>query len=208
MKRTLLSLLLCLATMMLASAEDSKYLAGAVPEVNGVVTFQKTFRVKGHTDAQISATLLRFVADSLVGQGIQDLRTRLISDGTADGHICAKVEEYIVFKKRFLNFDRTRLRYQITATVDQGQVTLVVNQLSYYYNEDREGKGGIPYKAEEWITDKAAVNKAGTKLYPRSGKFRRKTIDRIQAIFEAAMDAFDVQPQLVKQKRVRSNIEE
>jgi colicin import membrane protein len=40
------------------------------------------------------------------------------------------------------------------------------------------------YKAEEWITDEYAVNKKNTKLYPVSAKFRRKTIDRKDQIFE------------------------
>jgi colicin import membrane protein len=37
--------------------------------------------------------------------------------------------------------------------------------------------------AEEWISDEYAVNKKRTKLYPISGKFRRKTIDRKDFIF-------------------------
>ncbi len=67
-----------------------------------------------------------------------------------------------------------------------------------------DGKNGVPYKAEEWITDKEAVNKKGTKLYPRSGKFRRKTIDRVENIFEGFMDALstmEVEEQVVTKKR-------
>ena len=39
------------------------------------------------------------------------------------------------------------------------------------------------YSAEEWITDKYCVNKKHTKLLPVSGKFRRKTIDRKDYLF-------------------------
>ena len=86
---------------------------------------------------------------------------------------------------------------------------MVINQISYYYQEDMEGKNGVTYKAEEWITDKEAINKAGTKLYPRSGKFRRKTIDRMEQIFEGAMDAFEDKPEpQAVQKKKRSNVEE
>ena len=86
---------------------------------------------------------------------------------------------------------------------------MVINQISYYYQEDMEGKNGVTYKAEEWITDKEAINKAGTKLYPRSGKFRRKTIDRMEQIFEGAMDAFEDKPEPQPvQKKKRSNVEE
>ena len=49
-----------------------------------------------------------------------------------------------------------------------------------------------------------AVNKKGTKLYPRSGKFRRKTVDRTQEIFEGFMDALstmEVEEQVLTKKR-------
>jgi len=39
------------------------------------------------------------------------------------------------------------------------------------------------YKAEEWITDQYGLNKKKTKLARVSGKFRRKTIDRVDYLF-------------------------
>ncbi len=210
MKKIILLLFLCLTTPLLANADDSKYLAGAVPEVNGIITFEKSFKVKGKTDAEIHQTVLGYVKDNLMANAIDDLRTRLISDGSTDGIISARVEEYMVFKKKPLHFDRTRLRYQITATTGDGGVKLVINQISYYYNEDMEGQNGITYKGEEWISDKEALNKAGTKLYPRSGKFRRKTVDRMEQIFEGAMDAFEDKPEPNPEpvKKKRSNVVE
>ena len=62
-----------------------------------------------------------------------------------------------------------------------------------------DGKNGVPYKAEEWITDKEAVNKKGTKLYPRSGKFRRLTIDRVEEIFQGFMDAFSTKQGVIEE---------
>ena len=78
------------------------------------------------------------------------------------------------------------------------KVALTITQISYYYNEDMEGKNGVPYKAEEWITDKLAVNKKGTKLYPRSGKFRRKTVDRVEEIFQGFIDTFSTKQGVVE----------
>ena len=43
---------------------------------------------------------------------------------------------------------------------------------------------GTYYSAEEWITDDNAVNKKNTRLYPGTAKFRRKTIDRKDMLFE------------------------
>ena len=60
------------------------------------------------------------------------------------------------------------------------------NRKNYYFvpmlQDDIERKP-VRYNAEEWITDKYAVNKKHTKLYPLSAKFRRKTIDRKDFIF-------------------------
>jgi colicin import membrane protein len=173
--------------------KDPKYLLGAVPEVNGVVTFQKSFSVTDKNEQQIYDVLLAYITDSIAGKAIQNQNpqyTRIISNEKENGTIVARIEEYMIFHKMFLSLDRTRFRYMLTANVSGQKVSLTITQISYYYNEDMDGKNGERYKAEEWITDKEAVNKAGTNLYPRSGKFRRKTIDRVQEIFGGFMEAF------------------
>ncbi|MCR4993920.1 MAG: DUF4468 domain-containing protein [Bacteroidales bacterium] len=191
--------LLMLAMPMLVSAaskDDSKYLAGAVPERNGIVTFTQTFSVKDKTQAEIYPVMQAYVK-GLVAAGRQDLRTRIISD--EDNTIVANVEEIMTFKKKFLNWDHTYFRYYISAEcTPDAKVKMTITKISYYYGFDQEGNNGETFKAEEWISDKEALNKAGTKLLPRSGKFRRKTVDRAEEIFAGARSAFDTpvpQPQ-------------
>ena len=53
-------------------------------------------------------------------------------------------------------------------------------QIVYLYEEQRTPQRLV---AEGWITDKDAVNKKNTRLFPGSGKFRRKTIDRKDFLF-------------------------
>ena len=171
--------------------KDAKYLRGAVPEKDGIVTFTTNFRVPGKTQADIFPVIADYVK-SLVAAGRQDLRTRLVSEDAAQGEVVAKVEEIMTFKKKFLNWDHTYFRYLISAVCSpEGQVNMTITQISYYYQFDQEGNNGETYRAEEWISDKEAVNKKGTKLYPRSGKFRRKTVDRVEEIFKAAKAAFE-----------------
>jgi len=55
-----------------------------------------------------------------------------------------------------------------------------MTHIRYLYDMQREPQ---KYKAEEWITDEEAVNKKNTRLLPLSGKFRRKTIDRKDFLF-------------------------
>ena len=56
-----------------------------------------------------------------------------------------------------------------------------MSRIHYFYDENRKPER---FKAEGWITDDYAVNKKNTKLFPGSGKFRRKTIDRKDFIFD------------------------
>ena len=193
MKKILLALFALLSITAGAKSDvDSKYLAGAVPEENGMVVFRKSFRVPGKSQQDVLAGVKDFVVNDLVGKGIEGLRTRVISDGQEGGLVVARVEEWMVFKNKPLYLDRTRFRYQLSAKVTGDKVQMEISQFSYYYAEQTDGTNGESYKAEEWITDQAAIAKSGKKLYPRSGKFRKKTIDRAEEIFALAIDKFEV----------------
>ena len=201
MKKILLFIMLTLPLVaMAATRDDSKYLRGAVPERNGIVTFTQTFSVPGKTQAQLYAAIQPYVK-RLVEAGRQDLRTRVVSD--ADNNIVANIEEIMTFKKKFLNWDHTYFRYLISAEcTPDAKVKMTITKISYYYGFDQEGNNGEVFKAEEWISDKEAINKAGTKLLPRSAKFRRKTVDRVDEIFAETRALFDepVAPQPVQKK--------
>lgn len=208
-------LVLPLMAMAQKTKEDKhapKYLKGAVPTENGIVTFKKSFKVPGQTDAQLYENMLFYVKDNLVVKGIEDAWTRMLSDGKMDGIITARVEEWLVFSKKFLNLDQTRLRYQIIISTGNGTVNMTVTQISYLYSEEWEenkpsGMGGEIYRAEEWITDEHALNKAGTKVLPLSGKFRRKTIDRMEELFENAMDMFEEKMKEEKAKESETKVQ-
>ena len=188
--KKILFILLCMPAILASAAnENPKYLRGAVPERDGIVTFTQTFSVPGKNQADIYPVVKTYI-QQLVTNARQDLRTRIVSD--QDNTIVANVEEIMTFKKKFLNWDHCFFRYLISAQcTPDSKVTLTITKISYQYQFDNEGNGGENFKAEEWISDAAAVNKAGTKLYPRCGKFRRKTIDRVEEIFTGARDAFE-----------------
>ena len=181
MKKILFLLFALVPALMSAQETTPNYLAGAVPEKDGLVTFEKSFATQGKSQTDVF-TALRNTVKSLVAEGRQELRTRVVSEES--NTIVARVEEIMTFKKKFLNWDHCYFRYLISAeATSDGKATVTIKNISYYYGFDQEGNGGDEFKAEEWISDKAAINKAGTKLYPRSGKFRRKTVDRVNEIF-------------------------
>jgi colicin import membrane protein len=70
--------------------------------------------------------------------------------------------------------------YVIKAICSEGKASIQMTNIRYVYDEKRKAKN---YTAEEWITDKEAINKKGTRLLPVSAKFRRKTIDRKDFLF-------------------------
>ena len=68
----------------------------------------------------------------------------------------------------------------LQAQCSDGRADVKMLRIRYLYEEERNPQR---MTAEEWITDKEAVNKKNTKLLPISGKFRRKTIDRKDFLF-------------------------
>lgn len=215
MKKILLAFMLCLPMFVMAGNKKDKidktpYLAGAVPEVNGTVTFQKSFRVPGKSKADIYNVMKPFV-EKLVEESVPapGNYARIVMD--EKDTIVAKVCEFQVYKNKFLNLDRSRFRYTLAVIISNERVQITMSGLSYYYREMENGENGILYRAEEWINDANALNKSHTKLLPISGKFRIKTVDRANEIFETAMDAFEEKfvPKVEEQpKKVRKTIVE
>ncbi len=208
MKRIILALMLALPMGIMAKGDtDAKYLAGAVTEQNGQVVFSKSFRVPGKTDKEITRTMRSWLGQ-LVEASIEAPGNYAQIMESTPSEQRARVCEWLVFKKKALNLDRARFRYEVTAKIDGDRVTISVANLVYYYAEDMQGDNGQLIRAEEWITDAEALNKAQTKLYPKSGKFRTKTVDRIEEIFASAMDAFEQKQEATPAKPVRHNIVE
>lgn len=156
-----------------------KYLKGAVPEVNGKVTFTKTFDAPGKTAFQIYNILGKYLQG--VTRGPQQINSQLIKADTATYEIDVKLEEWLVFQKTALVLDQTRFFYTIKAQCANGKATLTLSNIRYNYDEERTP---IRISAEDWISDRVAVNKKNTKLYRHSGKFRKCTIDRKDYLFE------------------------
>ena len=158
---------------------DQKYLVGAVPEIDGHVVFTKTINAPGKSAKQIYE-LLRKDLLTMTKEPNQIEQSRLTLEDADENRVVASFQEWLVFKNKPLNLDRTRFLYQIIADCKDGQADIKLNRIVYIYDEEREM---TTYKAEEWITDEQGLNKKKTKLARVSGKFRRKTIDRVEYIF-------------------------
>lgn len=106
-----------------------------------------------------------------------------------DHVIAARFKEWLVFQNTLLSLDRSVFNYTIIATCTDGHANVTLSRISYEYEKEREGTEGIETTAEEWITDEYALTKKKNRLSKYTGKFRRKTIDRKDEIFESIVSA-------------------
>ena len=157
---------------------DAKYLRGAVPVVNGKVAFSKTIAAPGKSAAQVYAIVKGYMR-KMTGEKNQ-INSRIALDDSVKYELTGFYDEWLVFKTNIISLDRTQLIYALQAKCHDGGVDILMTHIRYLYDMQREPQ---KYKAEEWITDEEAVNKKNTRLLPLSGKFRRKTIDRKDFLF-------------------------
>ena len=157
---------------------DPKYLKGAVPEVNGQVVFSKHIEAPGKTAFQIYDIMLQYM--ERLTKTSNQIDSKIASSDAQKHEIIGAYQEWLVFKKSALSYDRTRFFYALRAQCNDGSADLELMRIRYLYEEERAPQR---MSAEEWITDKESVNKKNTKLLPLSGKFRRKTIDRKDYLF-------------------------
>ena len=159
---------------------DAKYLEpNAVPEVDGMVKWQTTLYAEGKTADEIYDILLKQLT-KMTNEPNQIAGSAVVVQDREKHLLGAIFHEWLVFKNVMLSLDRTQMTFQIHVAITDGKADVSIDHVSYDYNTERTP---IHYTAEEWITDKYAVNKKHTKLYPVSAKFRRKTIDRKNFIF-------------------------
>jgi len=171
---------------------DAPYLAGKVPEVDGLVTFTREYQVPDKTAAELYELTYKLVHALTKEEG--QINSHITLKNDEEHSFAARFNEWMVFSEHLLAVDRTEFHYSMVVICEDGRVTLGMNHLSYIYSDGKTYKtedwkeiklgGGQAYKAEEWITDKEAINKKGTKLLRFNRKFRIKTIDRMNEIFD------------------------
>jgi hypothetical protein len=149
-----------------------EYQAGAVPVVNGRVTFEEFIPADGLTAAQVDERVGEWISKRFVQPTVI---ASVLYDSGKEGTTILKGEEYIVFKKNIFVLSRARTYYFLTLEAQDGGCLFNMSRITYWYDDEDED-GGLKMKAENWITDEMAFNKKG-KLKRFEGKFRRKTID-------------------------------
>ena len=151
---------------------EAQYHLGAVPVVNGKVTFEEVIKAEGLSAGEIETRVNEWITRRFTKPTV--IRSMRF-DSELPNTTIVKSEEYIVFRNTFFVLNRARIYYYLIITAVDGQCTFNMSRITYWYDDEDE-KGGIKMKAEDWITDDMAFNQKG-KLKKFEGKFRRKTIE-------------------------------
>ncbi len=180
MKRFILSILICLPTMLWGQNEP-KYLE-PLPFKDGKINFSTEIKVPASiSEEKMYETLLAWANNRF--QPKEECNARVLySDKEAKG-IAIGGDEFIIFKNAALSLDQSRIYYQLNLRCEENICKVEMTRIRYWYEAERNG--GQKFTAEEWITDEITLNKAKTKMYPKTGKFRRKTIDLKDELFES-----------------------
>lgn len=166
----------------LSKAErDAKYLAGAVTEVNGKVQWDLDVDAPGKSAEQIYNAVYDYLkALTSAENQLEGSQVALVNK--AEHSIVATVKEWLVFKENAISIDRAATSYVLSAVCKDNHLSVTLTRIIFDYTENVPTREGI-FRAEEWITDKEALNKKGTKLLPGCARFRRKMCDRKDEIF-------------------------
>ncbi|MBR3540187.1 MAG: DUF4468 domain-containing protein [Bacteroidales bacterium] len=187
--KKLFTILLACATMSTSIAQitapvieekpetDIRYMAGAVPEVNGKVVLTRTVEVPAGLTQQevmnrVDAWLVRCTKDERM-----HYNQRLPK--AADNELQHSYSMELTFSKSFLAHDFAELAYVLAVRFEGGQLIMEMSHINYKYNENNKLN---KYTAEEMIVDKYALNKKKTKLIFGFKKFRMKTIDLLDEL--------------------------
>ncbi len=192
MKKALLLSILCLATLsvMAKGVIDPKYGPGSVPtDKNGMVTFTTSIPLPQSANAdECYAEVLNWARGRFAMPYAK--KSTILAESADKKSFAFHVDQILVFRRTWLVADEARIIYNFTASIKDGKCDITITDISYSYEEGREG-GGFRVTAEEWITDdKAFKDSAKTKFYKQVEKFRVKTIDMKDLLFRNVSDIF------------------
>lgn len=160
--------------------EDPKYLEGAITfDEQGKIVFDTEIEALGKSAAQLYDLVFDYMSGLTHDKESKASRMALVNK---DEHIIVNtMDEWLVFSNSFISLDRTECKYNLIAKITDGKVSLSINHINYIYEEGRQT--GFKLPAEEVIIDKVALTKKKNDLARIFGKFRKKTIDRKDQIF-------------------------
>ena len=160
---------------------DKKYLEGACPMVGNKIVWQKYFYADDKTAKEIYDIMLKFLQKMTKEEG-QTKKSDVAAVNEEEYQIGARFVEKMVFQNSALSLDHAVFSYQLLVYCIDGRCEVVMKNMNYIYEADRDGGGQFP--AEDMLADDIALNKKKDGFHIGGyKKFRMKTIDRKDEIF-------------------------
>lgn len=167
---------------------DAKYLVPIPVEDNGMVYLERVLTLpeginKDETFAKMQDWVDRCMKDE-----------RILSSTPLEAEqpytISQMVRQEIVFSSGLLSLDKAECNFALELSLKDNNMILKMRRISYRYSGDNPDRKMMRRSAEEYISDKNAINKRGDKLIRGYRKFRVKTIDMIDEYESSLKMAF------------------
>ncbi len=183
--KKILSLATCLLIALpalLHGQTDSKYLLGAVPEVDGQVVFSKEFDLTGASQEKIYDRMLSWANDRMAQN---ENKSKVVHTDPQTGLIVAAGEEFLVFVNSGLVLDQAWMIYQMSVMCQEGKCRIEIAKIRYLYEKKW-------LTAEGRIADGVALDKTKTNILKGMVRIRTKTIDFTEEMFDSAQEAMGI----------------
>lgn len=177
-----LTILALLPVVAFSQNSDDKYLEGAVNLVDGRVIFDREITVKGLDATQVFNALSEWAALEYTGEGRQ-----LISNDKSVNRITVRGMEKAQVRVGLFP-SKININYFLVADCHDGGCSLSFMRFVYTNNPSSDNPNE-QIKAEDYITDRYALNKTKTKLVGGTGDYRRQTINLVNSVTEKARAA-------------------
>lgn len=183
MKRFIFIILaLMMVTPALLHGQTEKYMEGAVPVIDGKVIFERELNIPLFSEEQIYKALADWAGKKFTGKS-----NRVISTDDSKSVVLIQGEDEMTIRIGLFP-GKVKVHYILSADCSNGKCTLKTTRVRYTNNPASKNSTDV-IMAEEYITDRYALNKAKTKIFKGTGDYRMNTIDIVDKIAQDAQDA-------------------
>ena len=161
---------------------DKKYLAGAVPTENGKVVFNRQLDITGIAPQTAIELTRQWASGPLANDGYNG---KIYDIDNNAGSLAINIDGNLVCKSSAFQLDQATISFVLDVKFNNNKCILTFRNIRYLYAINPNNTRREVIMADNWIVDKEALNKAGTKMYAMNGKFRIRTVQLVDYLTES-----------------------
>lgn len=167
---------------------DKRYLAGAIHTEDGKVVFSKQLDITGIPVGTAMELTTQWATGPLAEDGFNGKAHNI--DNNA-GYLAINIDGDLTFKSSAFQLDKATIMFILDVKFTDNRCLLTFRNIRYLYAINPNNAKRDVILADNWITDKEALNKAGTKMYAMNGKFRIRTIQLVDYLTESLRNSLN-----------------